>query len=415
MARILFTSPVLEHPAAGGSQLRVENSIKSLAKLSELHVVSRVAAGLIGQPEDVAYLRGLCADFHFVPSVSGIYASHSYLARVYRKFFSHPRGALLEKDVRFFCDYAKKINADILWFGYGCISFPLIQRLRNLLPKVKFVCDTDSVWSRFVLRELDVEQDPARRRTIQAEGRAKEIEEKENAALCDVTTAVSEVDAQYYREITDDPAKVHLFSNVVDVDSYTEKPLPPVGYFPQALCLAGSYYSEYSPMVYAAKWTVNEVMPLVWEKYPEARLYLVGRGCDTFCAELVNDRVIATGYVESVLPYLCNAVCSLVPLFFESGTRFKILEAGACGIPVVSTTLGAEGIPVTHGKDCLIADEPEDFAAAICRLLKFPELGRAVGEACKSLVRRHYSIDSLAEEAEAIIRYLHVVPGKTHA
>jgi len=95
-----------------------------------------------------------------------------------------------------------------------------------------------------------------------------------------------------------------------------------------------------------------------------------------------------------------------VPLKFESGTRFKILEAGACRVPLVSTTLGAEGIPVVHDKDILIADDPVDFAAAIVRILEEPKLGRRLADNCYQLVAANYSVEALVNEAEAILEYL---------
>jgi glycosyltransferase involved in cell wall biosynthesis len=106
------------------------------------------------------------------------------------------------------------------------------------------------------------------------------------------------------------------------------------------------------------------------------------------------------------LPYLCNTDVALVPLKFESGTRFKILEAGACKVPLVSTTLGAEGIPVIDGEHILIADEPEDFAKAIVRLLDDKELARKLAVNCNDLVNKNFSVESLAAEAKKILGYL---------
>jgi glycosyltransferase involved in cell wall biosynthesis len=110
--------------------------------------------------------------------------------------------------------------------------------------------------------------------------------------------------------------------------------------------------------------------------------------------------------VKTVLPYLYNADVSTVPLFFESGTRFKILEAGACGIPVVSTTLGAEGIPATHGKDILIADSPTDFAESIIKLINDKVLSQEIAHNLQTLVQDKFSIASLQVEADQKIRAL---------
>ena len=401
--RIIFTTPVLEHPAAGGPQLRIENSIKALNKISELHIISRVSPGGIGSQDDIAYIKNICNLLNYSPSAN---EKKTLFKKILNKLLPNNPKRKLKKDVNYIYKYALKINADIIWFGYGNISFPLIKELRILLPKTVFVCDTDSVWSRFILRELDVEENPSRRQEIEKEGKAKELEEKDNSSICDITTAVSEIDAIYYRGIAPDANRIHIFSNVIDLDTYVSPPLPPSDFKSPSIFIGGSYYSSNSPMVHAANWVIKEIMPFVWKKYPTAHVYIVGRGGEEFCSELTCDNVTITGKVPSVLPYLCNSICSLVPLSFESGTRYKILESGACGIPVVSTTLGAEGIPVKNGNDCLIADSADDFANAIIKLLDDSELRKQLGNNCKELIKKHYSIDSLVQEANAVFSYL---------
>ena len=121
----------------------------------------------------------------------------------------------------------------------------------------------------------------------------------------------------------------------------------------------------------------------------------------------INDpNITITGKLPSVLPYLCHADVALVPLKFESGTRFKILEAGACKIPMVSTALGVEGLSVEHEKHILIADTPESFANAIINLLTNPELCEKLSESCYELIEERYSIDAAVKEAKKILNML---------
>jgi glycosyltransferase involved in cell wall biosynthesis len=106
------------------------------------------------------------------------------------------------------------------------------------------------------------------------------------------------------------------------------------------------------------------------------------------------------------MPHLCYADVAIVPLRFESGTRFKILEAAACGIPIVSTTLGAEGLAVSHGEDILIADRPRSFADSIIRLIKDRDFALRVAKNLKTLVYEKYSLKSLTQEGQRILEYL---------
>lgn len=156
----------------------------------------------------------------------------------------------------------------------------------------------------------------------------------------------------------------------------------------------------------AARWVINQVLPIIRRKIPNIHFYIIGSGSDTTLSDIQDPQITITGKLESVLPYLCHVNVALVPLRFESGTRFKILEAGACKIPIVSTTLGAEGIPVTHENDILIANEPDDFAAAILKLINDQELAQKISTNLNKLIQQYYSINSLVKEGQEIIANL---------
>lgn len=403
--RLLFTSPILEHPAAGGPQLRIENSIKALSRVCELDIISgsSLTVGDAGKEVREFYQR-YCSEFHTFPRLSSPFQSNRYLRkllRIARRLYQSD----LAYDASFILNHIDRRNIDIVWFGYGNISYPLIKCIKELRPGLKVVCDTDSVWSRFILRELPYVTGSRREEILQS-GREKEAEERAWVNLCDVTTAVSEVDAEYYRGLAKDSKCVHLFSNVIDLESYKSAPPPPASFRNPSIYLAGSFGHYNSPMDTAARWTLDEVFPRVLKIHPNVHFYIVGRNSELGFGHLNNPNVTVTGRLDTVLPYLCNTDIALVPLKFESGTRFKILEAGACKVPLVSTTLGAEGIPVVDGEHILIADEAEDFANAIVRLLDDKELAKRLALNCYDLVREHFSVETLAVEAERILEYL---------
>ncbi|PKL18927.1 MAG: hypothetical protein CVV49_03540 [Spirochaetae bacterium HGW-Spirochaetae-5] len=430
MIKILFTTPILEHPPVGGPQLRIENSIKALNLISELHVISRVPMHLIGGVDAEIFYRSISNEFGYSPNAhycsSNLFekiANYRFKIklnlinkflnlpfksynRIYNSFFKKNKPFDVNEDADYIIKYVNNNNIDIIWFGYGNISYELMKSVKLALPHVKMVCDTDSVWSRFVLRELDVEDDPHRRQRIEEEGRKKEVEEKDWAGFMDVTTAVSEVDAEYYRSIATDKNRIHVFSNVIDTDTYKGSYIKPEGFKRPCIYLAGSFGHDNSPMDRAAMWVVEEIYPIVKKSMPEISFYIIGRNSERLIGRIDDDSIRVIGKVDSVLPYLCNADVSLVPLKFESGTRFKILEAGACGIPIVSTTLGAEGIPLTHNFNILIADTPEDFANAIIRLIKDEKFAQFLARNCKKLIEENYSVNYLVKEGQDIIKFL---------
>ena len=401
--RVLYTSPIIEHPPAGGPQLRVVNSIKALSRVSDLHVVSRVRRGNLGGPAGEEFLRRTAAGFGYAPSAHPLRSNS--LMRAARARLPLLARTETMRDARALVGKIDRLGADVLWFGYGNISFELMRAVRAARPDLKLVCDTDSVWSRFVLRELPYVTDATRRREIEILGREKELEERDWTDFCDVTTGVSEVDVEYYRSIAREPRKVHQFSNVLDLSNYREiKGADPTSR--PVLYLAGTFGHADSPMDVGARWIVDEVLPLVRREIPDAHLFIVGIRSDLTLGHLQGPSITVTGKVPSVLPYLAEASVSLVPLRFESGTRFKILEAAACGVPVVSTTLGAEGLPVRDGEHLLIADSPEDFARSIVSLIRDRTLARRISASSRALVEHGFSLVRLESEARTILDFL---------
>ncbi|MBN8438410.1 MAG: glycosyltransferase [Candidatus Accumulibacter sp.] len=396
--KVLFTTPTLEHPAAGGPQLRIENSLKALAKICDLSVVYRCRGALNLDHAAMEFFRSLCGDF-VVNEFSGL-SPNRYLRKLQRVV-----GIDAIRDADSLLRHVERTGATIVWFGFGNVSFPLIRRIQQRRPDLRLICDTDSVWSRFVLRELPY-AGAFRRQTIRLSGWRKVREERSWVELCDVTTAVSEIDAEYYRSIASRPEKIHMFANVIDTTSYQLSPAPPPGFKKPAVYLAGTFGHYHSPMDTAARWMIDQVLPIVRRSMPTLHFYIVGKNSEHRFGHLSDPGITVAGTLPSVLPYLCNANVSLVPLHFESGTRFKILEAGACGVPIVSTRLGAEGLPVLDQEHLLIADSPEDFAKAIMRILNDPRLGAHLALNCRHLVDSNFSIETLARQGQAILNRL---------
>lgn len=418
--KILFTTPVLEFPPARGPALRIANSIKGLNRIAELHVISRVNIRTMGGIKAEEFYKQYCYNFEYSPSANKYFSKKIFtfrfksrlsLLNIFLNFHLQMLSTILRMkegtigDANYISNYAIMNEIDIIWFGYGNISFELMKEVKKRLPTMKMVCDTDSVWSRYILRELETLNDVSRIKEIEESGRKKELEEKEWCRFMDVTTAVSEVDAEYYRSIAKDISNIKIFSNVLDLNAYSITQELPINFVKPCIYLAGTFWKG-SPMEQAARWIIYDVLPIIIRTIPDIHFYIVGRGSTKILADINVPNITITGKLDSVLPYLCNADVVLVPLKYESGTRFKILEAGACGIPIVSTTLGAEGIPVTNGYDILIADEADKFAESITKIIADKELSNKLSTNCKGLIRENYSIDSLVEEANIIINYL---------
>lgn len=400
---IIYTTPILEYPPMGGPQLRVENSIRAIARVTPVHLVPRVTPDALGGAPALAMYKEFCASVTFVPSCT---------LRPGRKTLLQAAALrAVRADARYLLHIADLTDASAIWCGYGNISFSLMRDLKALRPSLKVLCDTDSVWSRFVGRGLPYEKNPLRKLDIVARSAWKQQQERWWVNHCDSTFAVSEVDAMYYRGLARDPSKVCVFENVINLASYQRSvPAPPVE--KPYLILSGTFGPR-SPMDDAARWLTSKVLPLLRRRGVNARLVIAGRGSKETLADLGDSTVSIIGQAPSLLPWLSHAAVSVVPLRFESGTRFKILEAAACGVPVVSTTLGAEGLAVTSGMHCLIADEPAAFAEAIFTFLASPQRSMDCATELRRLVVDNYSVEALSRRAASTLRSHGVQPVAT--
>lgn len=156
------------------------------------------------------------------------------------------------------------------------------------------------------------------------------------------------------------------------------------------LMLVGSMY--YGPNVEAALFLCREVFPLIKQQIPNAHLFVVGSNPPQEVLRLGEqmDGITVTGYVDSVFPYYEQCCLTLVPLRAGSGIRIKILESMAWGRPVVSTTLGCEGLQVTHNQNILIADTAADFAAQTIRVMTDPELWQRIANNGRCQIEKLY-------------------------
>jgi glycosyltransferase involved in cell wall biosynthesis len=136
----------------------------------------------------------------------------------------------------------------------------------------------------------------------------------------------------------------------------------------------------------------EKILPLILRAAPEVTLTVAGRNPTERLRLLsqANPRIQLTGTVVDVRPYIAEAAVYVLPLRVGGGTRLKIFEAMAMGKAIVSTPVGAEGLPVTPGEDLLIENGPEHFAAAVVRLLGQASLRRQLGEAGRRLVESRY-------------------------
>ncbi|MFO1027537.1 MAG: glycosyltransferase [Acetobacteraceae bacterium] len=150
---------------------------------------------------------------------------------------------------------------------------------------------------------------------------------------------------------------------------------------------------------------LDEVWPRVTAVRPKLKAVIIGRNPPQALADKIRERGLAvtlTGFVDDIRPYVAKANVYVIPLFVGSGTRIKAFEAMAMGRPVVSTTLGIEGLHVTDGENFVRADNAEEFASAILRLLDDTPLRQRIAGAARQLMEDRFSWSTVARQFESI-------------
>jgi len=149
---------------------------------------------------------------------------------------------------------------------------------------------------------------------------------------------------------------------------------------------------EYHPNLQAVRFFRDAIWPILAARWPELRWRLVGKNGEAIQPLVAGDpRIEILGAVPEAVTELARAKVAVVPLLAGSGTRLKILEAWAAGLPVVSTTIGAEGLGARDGEHLLLADTPAAFADAVTRLLACRELRDRLGMAGRLLLEKQFT------------------------
>jgi glycosyltransferase involved in cell wall biosynthesis len=152
------------------------------------------------------------------------------------------------------------------------------------------------------------------------------------------------------------------------------------------------------PNVIGARFLAEEVLPRLWRSRDDCRLVLVGAlpTAELVAAAARDPRILVTGAVRDVRPYLADATAMAVPLFQGSGTRFKILEGFAAGLPVISTGKGAAGLGTEDGVHLVLAETADEFATAALGLAQHPDRGRELARRAKAYTAERLSWDAIA-------------------
>ena len=248
-------------------------------------------------------------------------------------------------------------------------------------------------------RHYEVQTATARKAYLYRQWQKMRAFEAKACKLYDSVIAVSREDREQMQQ---EYGLENVFDVPTGVDTEYFRPSGKIATRPHHLVFTGSM--DWLPNEDGIRYFTEQIMPRIKQAVPDVTLTVVGRDPYPSLVELSkrDPSVTVTGRVDDVRPYMEEAAVYIVPLRIGGGTRLKIYEAMAMEKPVVSTTIGAEGLPVTDGGEIVLADTPESFAEAVVRLLERKDLSAEIGKQAAAKVREQFGWESVADSFAAI-------------
>jgi len=388
--RILWLKTELLHPVDKGGRIRTYQMLRALRRA---HHVTYLTLDDGSAASDAPELAGeYCHELVRVPHhtrpkfTAGFYAElAANLASPLPYFIRKYESAGMRRELESRAAAFDVVVCDFL--------MPSVNVPRTLpVPAVLFQHNVEAmIWR----RHYEVQTNPLKKAYLYGQWLKARRFERAECRRFDAVVAVSREDAELMRreygvaEVADVPTGV-------DIDYF--RPTGAETVEPHGLVFTGSM--DWLPNEDAIQFFTREILPLVRERVPQVKLTVVGRKPYASLLELAgrDPSIVVTGRVEDVRPYMERAAAYVVPIRVGGGTRLKIYEAMAMEKPVVSTTVGAEGLPLRDGEDLLLADTPRAFADAVVRVLEDAEFARRLGARAAAGVRERFGWERVADQ-----------------
>jgi glycosyltransferase involved in cell wall biosynthesis len=386
--RLLWVSQNVPYPPKTGVLQRNYNLIREASAFADVHLVAILKRDILPTFEEQSAVRELQKICTRVDAVRlPVEESRArFLATVVASLFTRTPFAVNWATSPALRDALTRAMAtgpfDVAYFD--TIS---LAGYRDLVKECAVALNHHNIESHLLQRRIGYEGNPLKRAYLAMEATKLRQYEADVAAAFDTHLVVSELDGERLREIRPGVSTT-VVANGVDVDYFRSSGATRE---PGHLVMVSGM--NWFPNRDAVLFMIEQIWPRLSAALPDARLTIVGASPPPPVTELAarDPRVRVTGFVDDVRPYMDRAQVYLCPMRDGGGTRLKILDALSMGVPIVSTTMGLEGIHVAPERDVLVADTPEEFVRQIGRLTADAELRTRLSTNGRAFVEEHFA------------------------
>jgi len=391
--RVLYFSPRICWPAISGAHLRDFYLARELARQAELTYIGLVNDDAQAQAEQLRTHLAASRPVEVMPIRRDASYSRSNIVR--GLVGPTPLNVLNFTSERVMAELERLLQRrsfDVIQIeSMHLIAYA--RHIRKHAPRTRLILDWHNIESEILGRYANNDSKPLRRLYARRTATLSRNVEDELLRLCHAHTVCSDRERDVLLQRVPG-ARVEVVGNGVDCE-----------FFSAAAAQRGERRDvlfmgkmDYHANIDAALYFVAKVWPLIRARRPELRLVIVGANPPRPILDLRGQGITVTGTVDDVRPYYQSALVSVVPLRVGGGTRLKVLEAMAAGTPVVSTTLGAEGLEVKPGADILIADLPDTMSDAVVYLQPYTTEWESIAGNARRLVEANYDWSVVGEK-----------------